>query len=86
MNVSSFLSSLPPRDSAEMNLALANAIISLYRAQLACQGTDADKHPISHELERLQSYVKRLSGDSDSRGKVNKAAVARIVSNSINSD
>ena len=83
MNVGNYMSNLPPRESAELHIALAHAIITLYRSQLLCHGTDAAKHPISLEMERLNSYVKKLSSQDGTRPRVDQNSAQRLVANSI---
>ena len=52
---------LAPRESAELNLALAMALISLLESQLTTQGVDSKRHQIHREIQRLKSYVTKLS-------------------------
>jgi hypothetical protein len=74
---------LPPRESAELHFTLAFSITALYNAHLRCQGTDASKHSISQEEERLKSYISKLTPIVEQAEKrkhvVDVEAAARIV-------
>ena len=52
---------LAPRESAELNLCLAMALISLLESQFATQGVDSKRHQIHREIQRLKSYISKLT-------------------------
>lgn len=55
------MDNLPPRESAELSIAIAHSIVNCYLGYLACQGIDISKHSIRHEMERLESYLQKMS-------------------------
>ena len=52
---------LAPRESVELNLALAMGLISLLQAQMTSQGIDSGKHQLQREIQRLRSYMSKLA-------------------------
>jgi hypothetical protein len=52
---------LAPRESAELNIALAVCLVSLLEAQMISQGIDSSKHQLQREVQRLQSYLSKLT-------------------------
>lgn len=66
LQLQTVVENLAPREAAELNMTVAAAIVSLYRAHLRCQGTDDSKHVIGQECERIDTYVAKLSSSSKS--------------------
>ena len=78
INLAELCTSLPPREREELSYTLSHTITVLYTALLRCQGTDASKHSISKETERLQSYLDKLTG-KDGRISVDVNASDRMI-------
>lgn len=49
-------------ENAELHVALAFSIASMYFCHLHTQGIDPSSHPIKQELDRIQLYFKKLKG------------------------
>jgi hypothetical protein len=60
-NVNEVQTTLSPRESAELNLALAKALVSLVDANFTSQGIASSRHAITREKMRLDTYIGKLS-------------------------
>lgn len=81
------VSKLPPRECAELHVSLGIVLISLYKAQLRCQGTDVSKHSIAQENDRLASYLAKLRYSDDVKSRkisVDGVAAEIFVSSHLN--
>lgn len=86
--LSDLCSSLPARERCELCYVLAQSISVLYCALLRCQGTDASKHAVTKENERLKSYLDKLIQADASVSKptvsVNIPASSRMIKHHLN--
>lgn len=79
---------LAPMEDAELQVAMAYAVASLYFSHLLTQGVDPSDHPIKQELDRIQKYFKKLRETKETlalregikkRARVDTEAAKRIV-------
>ncbi len=79
---SSDIDDLPPRETAELSFTTAHVIVNLFLGYLLCQGIDTNKHSVRHEVDRLQSYMQKMSPASESlatKRKRGSSVVGRLV-------
>lgn len=81
--------SLMPRERAELAYALAYSVLTTYTALLRCQGTDASKHAVNREEDRMRSYLDKLTQninpDSQVKQMLSKDVASRMVTHHLNS-
>jgi len=79
---------LAPMEDAELQVAMAYGVASLYFSHLLTQGIDPSDHPIKQELDRIQKYFKKLRDAKETlafregvrkRARVDTEAASRIV-------
>mmetsp|Transcript_24977 Transcript_24977/g.48749 ORF Transcript_24977/g.48749 Transcript_24977/m.48749 type:complete len:247 (+) Transcript_24977:106-846(+) len=51
---------LPPLEMAELQVSMAYAVASIYYCHLFTQGMNPADHPLKQELDRIQTYFKKV--------------------------
>jgi exosome complex protein LRP1 len=91
-NLDEIAPNLKALESCELNCSLAYAATSLFFMYLRTQGVDPTSHPVHQEIDRVQSYMKKLRSAVDAekedgqRLRVDSEAATRIVRASLGAE